>query len=86
LFVLKHDPLQFVVPVGHPVHTPRRQVSPAAHALPHVPQLFSSVSVTTHAPPQFRVPVGHAITHVPAPHAWNAPHTLPQLPQLRGSV
>jgi hypothetical protein len=32
------------------------------------------------------MPAPHAKTHPPSKHAWLAPHAVPQLPQLSGSV
>jgi hypothetical protein len=63
--------LQVPEQIDPPVQTPCWQVSPVAHAWPHVPQLALSVCVFVHAPPQ------HV---VPPVHWW------PQLPQLLLSV
>jgi len=57
LFRSTQDPLQSVSGAVHPllVHTPRLQTSPVAHAVPHPPQFFGSVPVSTHVPSGQRV-------------------------------
>ena len=42
-----------------PMHMPALQVSPAAHALPQLPQFAALVWVSTQAPPQFSSPPLH---------------------------
>jgi hypothetical protein len=52
-------PPQRVYPVGQgAVHTPLRQESPAAHFVPHPPQLFRSVCLSTQLPEQRERPPG----------------------------
>jgi hypothetical protein len=61
-----------------------------AHELPHVPQLFASLFVSTHLPPHAESPPPHERPQTPAVHEGVAPdavgHALAQPPQFAGSV
>jgi hypothetical protein len=46
------------------MHTPPEQTCPAAHLVPHMPQLFGSVSGLEHVPLHSSSPVEHPVTHV----------------------
>ncbi len=59
------------VPLTHPW--------PAAHSVPHMPQLFASVRRFEHVPAQFVVPVGQP--HSPLLQTRLLPHTTEQCPQ-----
>jgi hypothetical protein len=72
------------------LHDPMRQAPPAhaavplaiAQALPHAPQLATSVAVSTHAPPQRVCPEGHPVPHAPPPQMGVAPlQRRPHIPQ-----
>ena len=82
------------VPVGQ-LQTPIVQVPPAPQEFPHAPQLAASVIVfvsqpSATTPLQFAKPVLHMpMVHVPAMQmavACGNEHTVPQVPQLFGSV
>jgi hypothetical protein len=60
----------------HAAHAPDQQVSPAAHALPQLPQLFGSVCSFTQTPPH-----GAA----PPPHPASPLEELPDEPSLDAS-
>jgi hypothetical protein len=64
---------------------PAMQTLPPVHAMPHPPQLFTSVAVLMQAPAQLVVPVGHEVVHVIA-HTCIDVHIVPQSPQFWGSV
>jgi hypothetical protein len=51
LTLVQTFPQMLLIPVGH-VHVPLMHDPPCGHALPHVPQLVSSVSVSVQAPLQ----------------------------------
>jgi hypothetical protein len=68
------------------VHMPIEHTCPAAHAVPHAPQLARSVCVSRHEPIQLLWPAWHDGTHAPAAQVSPAAHAVPQAPQLRGSV
>jgi len=57
-----------------------------AHAVPHEPQFLVSVWVSTHDPLQLTWPLLQLEVQTPLEHTSVAPQTLPQLPQLLGSV
>jgi hypothetical protein len=67
-------------PFGHDVvlhpHTPVMQAFPAAHTLPHAPQLLPSDCSSTHAVPQSVYGSLHAIPHAVPLHVA-APYALP---------
>jgi len=65
--------------------TPAMHTLPPVHAMPHPPQLFTSVIVLTQAPVQLVVPPGHMVVHV-IEHTCVAVHIVPQAPQFWGSV
>jgi hypothetical protein len=67
-------------------HFEALQSCPAVHFVPHVPQLFGSVSTFTHNPLHDICPVGHATVHLPATHASPDPQPFPHTPQLPRSV
>ncbi len=54
------------------------------HARPHIPQLLVSVCASTHAPTHAVRPAGHA--HAPLAQTWPISQTVPQAPQLSGSL
>jgi hypothetical protein len=60
------------------------------HLVPHPPQLFTSLVVSTHVPEHdVGVPAGQPLTHAPAEQAGvpeSAAQTWPQEPQLFRSV
>jgi hypothetical protein len=60
------------------------QTWPAAHIVPHAPQLSGSPVVLTQAWPHACRPDVH--THAPATHAWLLPQVVPHVPQLRKSA
>lgn len=66
-------------------HFPSRQLAPVAQGLLHPPQLFGSVDRSTHAPLQF-VSEPHDVVHEPDAHTSALGQTLPQAPQLAGSL
>jgi hypothetical protein len=47
-----------VLPTHERPHAPCEQTSPAAHFVPHAPQLFSSLDVIVQAPPHESCPAG----------------------------
>jgi hypothetical protein len=55
-----------------------------AHARPHLPQLFGSLSSDRHCPSQLEVSGGQE--HAPFVHAWPPAHASPHVPQFNGSV
>jgi hypothetical protein len=68
-------------------HTPLSHVGEEKQVeqrVPHPPQCWVSVLVSTHAPPQFVVPLGH--WQMPLEQVLPVGHVWPQVPQLRGSV
>jgi hypothetical protein len=67
-------------------HAPPEQTWPAAHVLPHAPQLALSVASVTQAPPHTAWPEGQLVPHAPETHASEAPHTVPQAPQSSCAV
>jgi hypothetical protein len=83
---------------GGALQTPAVQASPAAHLLPQVPQLLTSVALLVQEVPQkFGVAVGQQLVpeatspvgqeQTPPMQAFAAPvQTPPQTPQLFGSV
>ena len=54
------------------------------HALPHDPQLDTSVAVVEQMrlAAQKVVPAGHELTHIPMAQCVPTPHAVPQPPQL----
>jgi hypothetical protein len=69
------------------VHVPAMQVLPAPQTRPHPPQLFGSLSGSTHVIPHMIRGGTHVVPpHTPPVHVWPSAHTWPQAPQLRGSV
>ena len=64
-------------PVGQP-HLPALQNSPAAHGVPHAPQLRGSLDVSVHRPPQI-VPLVQV--HAPETHVSTALHPRTHDPQ-----
>ena len=77
---------QRVAPVGHvTTQAPSAQSVPAAHAVPHAPQLAWLVCRSTHWPPQkvWSSPQGER--HRPETQRSPVPHAVPQAPQLRAS-
>jgi hypothetical protein len=73
-----------VVFIGH-VQTPALHTVPPVQAIPHPPQLFESVFVSTQAPVQFVVPAGHAVVHIIEQTCIEV-HIVPHPPQFCGSV
>src|SRR5215472_5281880 len=75
----KHCPFSSTVPAGHPqapwVHTP------AAHTVPHAPQLFGSLLVKLQLPAQQLPPSPHAVLSGTATHAPVAGLQVLQSPQ-----
>jgi hypothetical protein len=68
-------------------HCPPTQLPPIEHCRLHAPQLSSSVAVSTQALLQFASPAAQVPEHAPREHTGAVTgHTLPQAPQLRGSV
>ena len=67
------------------VQLPALQNLPAAHTIPHDPQLLGSFLVSAHVAPHCVVPFGHADEHVPPEHTVFFWQTRPHLPQLPGS-
>jgi hypothetical protein len=67
-----------------PVQVPEEQVAPAAHWLPHAPQLLALVCVLTQELPHRVRPGLHA--QLPPEQLALAWHTLPHVPQLLPSV
>lgn len=59
---------------------------PAPQALPHVPQLFTSAWVKVHTPLQVAWPGKHWAWQLKPVHTWPEGHTVPQPPQLLGSL
>jgi len=79
-------PAQDVWPSGH-AHVPLTQLPPRAHVVPHFPQSFALVSVSTHA--VWPMPTEHAVrpaaqpaAHTPFAHCWFAAQRMPQPPQF----
>jgi hypothetical protein len=68
------------VVVVPPMQVPFEQVWPLVQALPHMPQLATSVCVLMHALLQNICPDGHV--HMPPVHERPPLHALPQLPQF----
>jgi hypothetical protein len=58
----------------------------AMHPLPHAPQLFGSVVMSTHVPQHGVRPPVHAPVHTPQLHVLGGGHFLPHAPQLFGSL
>jgi hypothetical protein len=75
---------QSVVFAGH-AQAPPMQTVPPVQAMPHPPQLFGSVFVSTQAPVQSVVPAGHMVVQVIAQTCIEV-HIVPQPPQFCGSV
>jgi hypothetical protein len=61
---------------------PALQTSPAAHFVPHAPQLSRSVSSVAQTPAHSACVAGHDTEHLPATQTNPAPHALPHAPQL----
>jgi hypothetical protein len=82
-----HEPSQFVDPCWQ-TQLPWTQVVDGSQALSHEPQLLSSVCVSTHppAPAQNVRPDEQEFWHTPRKQPAPAGHTLPQEPQLEGSL
>jgi len=59
---------------------------PAAHDMPHEPQLPSSTVRSRHTPEQFVRPTPQLVVHTPALQIWPAAHAVAQLPQCKRSV
>jgi hypothetical protein len=78
-----------------PVHVPAAHVSPVGHVVPHPPQFFGSDEPSTSHPSDAsllqsrKLPV-HAYPHEPVEHVGTefgcVAHTVPQPPQLLGSI
>ncbi len=68
------------------VHAPFVHVAPAAHALPHLPQFFTSVCVFEHVPEQFICGAVQVVAHVPLLHACPIVQAVPHAPQFAVSV
>ncbi len=68
--------------MGQPwlVHAPLTHAWPAPQAVPHAPQFWKLICVSTHWLPQAVVPVGQA--HFPAMQVRPLPHWVPQAPQF----
>jgi hypothetical protein len=81
-------PPVFTLPAAQQM--PPSQVAVEAQVVPgQPPQLFSSVSGSTHAPPQRTLPEPHPVTlgtHAPAVQTSVALHLLLHAPQLFGSL
>ena len=65
---------------------PFEHTSPAAHALPQLPQLAGSTFSETHTPLHIVVPPTHASAQAPLEQTLPAGHVLPHAPQLAGSI
>jgi hypothetical protein len=84
--VSTHVPLQLVRFEGHAQWPVPSHFWPFVHVMPQPPQFWSSLLVFTHAPPQFVVGLEQLVVQVAFWHALSLPQTLPQPPQLFGSV
>jgi hypothetical protein len=71
------DPVQFAM------HMLVLQMSPAAHIMPHCPQLFGSAVTGVQTPLHVSMPTPHE--QFPPTQVSIAGHALPQPPQLAGS-
>jgi len=68
-------------------HWPLTQLPPSEHCMLQPPQLSTSLDVFTQALLQFVSPATQPEVHMPREHTGAvAGHTLPQAPQLRGSL
>jgi hypothetical protein len=71
------------------MQAPPLQTSPAAQALPHIPQCAASPCVSTQraAPPTAHAvcPAGHAVMHAPPEQTCPAAQAVPQAPQFARS-
>ena len=63
------------------VQVPALQTCPAAHALPHAPQLATSTLVSLHVPLQLVRPP-HENSQLPPLQTWPPVHEVPHVPQL----
>ncbi len=61
-------------------------VVPAAHALPHIPQLLLSLETSTQLAPHIIEPAVHEVAHAPPRQKLPAGHAVPHIPQLVGSA
>ena len=64
---------------------PLVQGTPAAHDVPHVPQLWSSVAVSTQRPLQSVAAPPQAPAQVPLEQTCELGQTVPHAPQFSGS-
>lgn len=67
--MLTQSPLQ-VVKLGSHLHAELTQVELDAQAVLHAPQLFESVTRSTHAPLQLVKPVWQVVVQTPMLHTW----------------
>jgi hypothetical protein len=84
---LVHPTIGQLVSPGAHWHMPATHMSPP-QSMPHIPQLFGSVWVSTQGPmpmppPQRVIPVPH--WHMPETHV-PAPQSMPHIPQFIGSL
>lgn len=66
------------------MQAPLTQACPAPHAVPHAPQFWKLISVSTHWLLHSVLPAGQP--QVLAMQACPGPHAVPQLPQLFESL
>jgi len=78
-------PLQAVSPLSQ-AHLLLLQCCPTVQATPQAPQFRSSSRTSTQAAPQVVRPLPQLVVQLPPLQTWLAPQTLPQRPQLRGSL
>ena len=66
VFRLAQSPLQLERPAWHETaHFPPEQTEPAAHTVPHPPQLSTSFAVFVQVPLQVESPAWHVSPHLP---------------------
>ncbi len=80
-----HVLLQSVLPVGQR-HWPLKHCPPGPQEFPQVPQLRGSAWRKVQVPLHVVCPAKHIAWQLNPVHTWPAWHTVPQLPQLAGSV
>ena len=78
--------MQAVCPEAHEgTHAFALQTCPDGQAVPHAPQLASSVAVSEHSPPHITWPDGQSGTHFPALQYWPMAQAFAHAPQFAGS-
>ena len=75
-----------VPPTQASEHAPAVQTSPAAHSLPHLPQFFALMLVSTHRSPQRVVPPEQTKPQLFTEQTWSVGHGVSQAPQCAGSL